>query len=206
MSVETEKMAVHAAAEAFVDRIVEKVETIDQATKSQSDLIEETLGNLDVVGNPEYQGVIRRTIFQGFVAGTNLAGREYSGNFPPPPNLGTNDNIYVHFKTPMKVNRDSHMFWFHFSGYAFGSGKLVDEIFVGYAYAPQNALINQVSVGQLSPYSYVDANRNVILRLTLSSIYYLTLRVDTMRVGDGPLFDNDCFEVQYSTAGSVTFP
>lgn len=205
MSLETEKAALLTAVTAMTDAVAQKSTAIKAEIAAHEQDLQATIDTRDIDGDVGYQGVVRRTIFQGFISGTDRLNANVSGDFPTPPNFGTNANIYVHFKTPMNINRDSHMFWFNILGYVYGSSKIADETIVGYCYAVTKSLTNKSAVGNLSPDSYVDSNGNVILRLLLPSIYYTTLRIDTMQVGDGPLFEHGALEVKYSTTATVTF-
>jgi len=205
MSLETEKAALVQAVDALTDAIVGKSNDFKEQLDGHEQALQEAVETRNIDGATEYQGAIRRAIFQGFTAGVEHAARYRSGDFPEPPALGSNDNVYVHFKTPLNVNRDSHMFWFHMTGYSFGSSKIIDETLVGYCYAVQQALISSNGFGNLSPTVYVDPNGNVVLRLLFPSIYYTTIHIDTMQVGDGPLFQHGDLEVQYSYSATVTF-
>ena len=190
MSVEN-RLALSQAIEQFSNAV--KTETDELAagivTQETNAVQQSELREID--GIPYNIGTMRKSIFQGFVANT-AGGTELTdpqGDFTVIPNLGTNGNVYLHLKIPLNINTTSEMFWFHMTGYAFGAAKMIDELIVGYCYVPSKAVINNSASGNFAPTVYVDASGNVVLRLLFSSIYYTTLKIDTMRVGNGRLFE-----------------
>ncbi|TQF71858.1 hypothetical protein [Pseudoalteromonas luteoviolacea] len=98
-------------------------------------------------------------------------------------NVGETTNI--HIKLPYKLDTHNCMFHVSVNGYAYGEGKAVDSTFVGYCYKNGNNLIHTQNLGTHEPDSYVGSDNHIYLRLTFSSTYYLTLSVDSIKVGNG---------------------
>lgn len=119
--------------------------------------------------------------------------------------LGTSDNIYMHFKLPVNINTHDQMFWFNIRGYSYGSATIVDETIVGYCYSPQRAVLNKAVFGNMSPGIYTDSTGNVIMRLKFPSVYVTTIRIDTMQVGIGGLFAVGSLKSKLSLTDKVEF-
>jgi hypothetical protein len=161
----------------------------------------------DIDGVMQNIGSIRKAVLQGFVANTTATAEltDPNGDFTVIPNLGTNANVYLHVKLPININTHAEMFWFHFTGYAFGASKIIDEQIVGYCYQPSKAIINVGVSGTMSPGVYADANGNVVLRILFSSVYYATVNVETMRVGNGRLFSKQELVPRFSLSSTMNF-
>jgi hypothetical protein len=57
----------------------------------------------------------------------------------------------------------------------------------------------------MTPACYVDTNGNIVMRILVPSIYYTTIRIDTMRVGNGRLFKLGDLKTKLSLAETVAF-
>jgi hypothetical protein len=159
----------------------------------------------DVEGDPAALGTIRRNLLQGFVPGTGgVQGVGGQGDFVS-TDLGTSTNIYMHFKIPLNINVNSEMFWFNIKGYSYGTAKIIEETLVGYCYQPTRTLQNVSTFGNMTPAVYVDTNGNVVMRILIPNIYYTTVRIDTMRVGNGRLFNLGDLKTKLSLAETVAF-
>ena len=191
----------------FSTAIQEKTDQLESGIATQELNATQLLELREVDGIPYNIGTARKAIFQGFVANTTGGGEEIpsQGDFGAIPNLGTNANVYLHLKVPVNINVDSEMLWFHLTGYAFGSAKMIDETIVGYSYAVSKALLNNNATGNFSPTLYTDASGNVVIRLLFPSIYYTTLKIDTMRVGNGRLFNKGDLVARLSLSANVNF-
>ena len=159
----------------------------------------------DVEGDPAALGTIRRNLFQGHVYGTGgIQGNTSQGDFSS-TDLGTTQNVYMHFKVPLNINTNSEMFWFNIKGYSYGTAKIIDETLVGYCYQPTRNLQNVSTFGNMAPAVYVDTNGNIVMRILVPNIYYTTVRIDTMRVGNGRLFNLGDLKSKLSLAETVIF-
>lgn len=159
----------------------------------------------DVEGDPNYPGAIRRTIFQGHVYGTGGVYEALAiGDFKS-ADLGASLNVYMHFQIPLNLNINSEMFWFNIKGYSYGTAKIIDETLVGYCYQANRTLLNVSAFGNMTPAVYVDANGNIVMRILVPNIYYTTVRIDTMRVGNGRLFNLGDLKTKVSLADTVVF-
>ncbi|TMO67473.1 hypothetical protein [Pseudoalteromonas aurantia] len=110
---------------------------------------------------------------------------------------------FVHIKLPLKADTNHEMFHLKVSGYAYGEAKLVDATLVGYCYKPRDNVININTAGSHSPHLYKGADGYIYGRLTFTSQYYLTLSIDTMRVGNGRLFKHGDIELIRSDAETL---
>ncbi len=162
----------------------------------------------DVIGLKNIHGSVRNAIFQGVVYETDekISQPFGSGGFTGKvPALNTRGQVYLHFKTPMNVNNDSNMYHFSIQGYSYGNATVINEIIVGYCFKDSKSIINKSSFGSLSPDSYADGSGNVILRVLIPNSYYTTIKIDTMYVGNGRLFDTGDLDVKLSLASTVEF-
>lgn len=191
----------------FSTAIQEKTDQLESGIATQELNATQLLELREVDGIPYNIGTVRKAIFQGFVGNTTGDGEETpsQGDFGIIPNLGTNANVYLHLKVPVNVNVNSEMLWFHLTGYAFGSAKMIDETIVGYSYAVNKALLNNNATGNFSPTLYTDVSGNVVIRLLFPSIYYTTLKIDTMSVGNGRLFNKGDLVARLSLSANVNF-
>lgn len=206
MSLETQIAALVEAANALTGSVNGKVGEIDQRMSAAESEFETWRSLKDVEGDPLALGTIRRNITQGHIYNTGVGGGgPLSAGDIPTTDLGTNDLVYVHLKTPLNVNINSEMFWFNIKGYSYGSAQIVDETIVGYCYSPTLVITNKSAFGNMTPDVYKDTAGNVVLRLLLPSSYYTTLRVDTMRVGNGRLFNLGDLVVKLSLSATVEF-
>lgn len=159
----------------------------------------------DVEGDPTAMGTIRRNVLQGFIQGTGgVVGTGAQGAFTA-TDLAQSSNVYVHFKIPLNINVNSEMFWFNIKGYSYGTAKIVEETLVGYCYQPTRTLQSVSTFGNMTPAVYVDTNGNIVMRILVPNIYYTTLRIDTMRVGNGRLFNVGDLVTKLSLAETVVF-
>lgn len=159
----------------------------------------------DVEGDPSAMGTIRRNVLQGFIQGTGgVVGTGAQGAFTA-TDLAQSSNVYVHFKIPLNINVNSEMFWFNIKGYSYGTAKIVEETLVGYCYQPTRTLQSVSTFGNMTPAVYVDTNGNIVMRILVPNIYYTTLRIDTMRVGNGRLFNVGDLTTKLSLAETVVF-
>jgi len=201
------RAALSVAMDRFSTAIQEKTDALETGVAAQETNAIQQSQLREIAGIPYNIGTVRRSIFQGFVSGTTGTAEETpsQGDFKVIPNLGTNANVYLHLKVPINVNVNSEMMWFHLTGYAFGAAKIIDETIVGYSYAPSKTILNNGASGNFSPTMYKDASGNVVLRLLFTSIYYTTLKIDTMRVGNGRLFEKGDLVARLSLNATENF-
>ena len=122
------------------------------------------------------------------------------------PSSGTD---IFHIKTPMKIDTHYHMFHFSAEGYFYGAGEIIDVTWVGYCY-PSDGTIRQMksNVSRAEPDrvlagQYVGSDNHVYLWLKSTSAYYTTFRINTIRVGSGPLFKEGDLEVIVSSQAQL---
>lgn len=161
-----------------------------------------------IEGDPTRPGCVRRGIFQGIIYATGGApGLGAAGDFPR-IDLGNTNNVYLHFKLPLKITTNNRMFHLRFRGYCYGSAKIIDETVVGYCKASAGRTEGIATKGNFSPTVYVDSNNNVIVRMFFSSIYYSTMSIDSMMVSTGAesaMFNRGDLVARMSLASTVTF-
>lgn len=205
MSLESTIAALVSAANSLTTVVNGKISAINTTMAGALAQFDEWRNLKDVEGTPGVAGTIRRNIFQGQVYGTGLPYSVGSGPGFENVDLGSSENVYVHFKLPLNVNVDAQMFWFNIKGYSYGSAKIIEETVVGYCYQPQLNLINTATFGNMSPAVYKASNGDVIMRLLIPSIYYTTFRIDTMKVGDGKLYNVGDIKTKLSLSDTVVF-
>lgn len=196
------------AAENMTATVTGKMGQIDQRMDAAEAEFDVWRSEKNVTGDIAVHGAMRMNIFQGFVHSTGAPygfGGDTGGFAGKIDDLGTSANVYLHFKTPMNVNTRSEMFWFNIRGYCYGAAKIIDEVLTGYCYGTTNSLIHKANSGSMSPDSYTDSAGNVILRILVPNTYYNTVSIDTMRVGNGRLFNAGDLEVKVSLADTVEF-
>ena len=206
MSLETQIAALVNAANTLTNAVNGKISSINTTMANALAQFNEWRNEKDVEGHPSLPGTIRRNILQGHIYSTGGTAEPVSslGAFES-TNLGTGDNVYVHFCLPLNINIDTEMFWFNIRGYSYGGAEIIDETLVGYSYSASRTLLNVSTFGNMSPAIYTDSKGNVIMRLLFPYMYYVTMRVDTMRVGNGRLFNVGEITTKLSLAATVEF-
>jgi hypothetical protein len=115
-------------------------------------------------------------------------------------------NIF-HIKLPYKVNRDHAMYHIKAFGYAYGAAYIIDVTWVGYCYKPNGNIISTKSYVAASTAitagQYVGSDSFVYLWLKLPTTYYSTLRIDSMRVGNGTLLKKGDLELIVSNSNQL---
>lgn len=205
MSLETTIANLVAAANNLTNAVNGKIASIN-TTMADALTKFDTWRNLkDVEGDPTALGTIRRNLFQGFIQGTGLPNAVgASGGFAA-TDLGQSSSVYAHFRIPLNINVNAEMFWFNIKGYSYGSAKIIEETIVGYCYQPSRTLQNVATFGNMAPAVYVDTNGNIVMRILIPNIYYTTIRIDTMRVGNGRLFNLGDITTKLSLSETVVF-
>lgn len=211
MSMETTITALVAAANNLTAAVNGKIGSINSTMANALAQFDDWRNLKDVEGDPAAVGTIRRNILQGHIyttGGVDGNGVKITplsiGDFVS-TELGSMGNVYVHFKVPLNINVNSEMFWFNIQGYSYGTARIIDETLVGYCYQPNRSLHSVSTFGNMTPAAYVDTNGNIVLRILIPSIYYTTIRIDTMRVGNGRLFNVGDLKTQLSLSETVVF-
>lgn len=110
---------------------------------------------------------------------------------------------YVHIKTPFRPAIDQNMYHFKVSGFAFDQAKDIDLTFVGYSTASAiSSQSNRDPQAIYSPAQYVGSDGYIYLRFKPANIYYVTLTVDSIYVGNGRIVKPG--EVTISTSANTT--
>lgn len=208
MSLESAIAGLVAACNILTTSVNGKIGAINATMASALEQFNEWRNQKDLEGTVNGYGTIRRNILQGFIDSTM---KDEHGNLYPAygdlkgVDLGSNLNVYLHILTPLNINVNTEMFWFNIKGYNYGGASIVEETIVGYSYAPIRQLQNKACFGNFTPDVYTDISGNVVLRLKFPTIYYTTLRIDTMKVGNGRLFNvGDLYPV-FSLSEKVNF-
>lgn len=205
MSLETTIAALVTAANNLTTAVNGKIASINATLATALAQFNEWRNLKDVEGDPDAAGTIRRNLFQGFVQGTSdNVGVGAWGGFQK-TDLASSLNVYMHFRLPLNVNVNTEMFWFNIKGYSYGAAKIIEETFVGYCYQPLRTLQSSSTFGNMTPEIYVDTNGNIVMRILVPNVYYTTIRIDTMRVGNGRLFNLGDITTKLSLAETVVF-
>jgi len=119
--------------------------------------------------------------FEGNTEGNDRGNKRLIGTFfTPRPDKRT----FLHLKTQIKRGIPK-MFHFHLTGYEFGLGKVIDTTFVGYMYY-NNLIRTNAYPHKRRPHIYVTSDGYIAMRLSVHA-YYITCRLEGMRVGNGDM-------------------
>ncbi|MDE1465800.1 phage tail protein [Spartinivicinus poritis] len=160
-------------------------------------------------GIPGAIGTIRHEVFNGIVVqcmphnddNGPLAGGDFTTT-----DLGQDHDVTLHFVLPLNINQNSEMFFFHVRGYSFGTAIVLNEYIAGYCFAGGKILRDTHVQGNAKPAIYNDKNGVVIFSLTFSkSIYYTTVVIDSMRVGNGRQFEHGELKGIISLEKKITY-
>lgn len=121
--------------------------------------------------------------------------------------MDSGNNTYLHIKTSLSPAANDSVFSFSVSGYAYAEAKIVDCKFVGYCNKTSGSILSTEVIGTHLPPSlpslYLSSDGFVTMRLFFLDIYYLTLVLDSMKVGNGRLFDSSDIEIIKSTEEAI---
>ncbi|WP_025821939.1 hypothetical protein [Shewanella marina] len=112
-------------------------------------------------------------------------------------------SCYLHFKLPLKADEDHEMIHLRVRGYAYGEAKIVDATLVGYCYKPSDNVINVETQGSHQPALYKGSDQMIYARLFFPNNYFLTVTIDTTRVGNGRLFKRGDIEIIKSSSSTL---
>jgi len=117
---------------------------------------------------------------------------------------------YIHIKTPF-LKSQNRMYCIRAQGYAYNGppsrgGSFVDLIWTGYLYS--TSIIhtsNHDPSGNLNPTQYISANSpyNLYLRFGPLDPYYLTITINSIRVGNGTVLYPGDITITASTTASL---
>ncbi|QEE50663.1 hypothetical protein FUA48_14070 [Flavobacterium alkalisoli] len=97
-------------------------------------------------------------------------------------------NIF-HLKLPHRVDQHNAMFHFKAEGYAYNAADIIDIVWVGYCYKNQGTLTYKktdvsrstvITAGQ-----YIGSDNHIYLWFKAANTYYVTFKVDSIKVGNG---------------------
>ncbi|QTL34090.1 hypothetical protein [Pseudoalteromonas viridis] len=177
MALEHDIASLVEASEALTSTVDNKIQSIDSTVSSKMAEVNSALDDLRTIGGG---GVGTRAI--GVANIYTQAG-------------GKNN---VHLKLPLKLTEHNEMFHITVTGYGYGEGKLVSATFTGYCFKDSDILTNMECTGTHNPMIYRGRDNHVYCRLSFETTYFLTLSVDTMRVGNGRLIKHGDIEVIFS--------
>ncbi len=141
----------------------------------------------------------------GTVIGTGPGARTINvASFFTPTNSSTH---YIHIRTPFKPAIHSNMYYFKVTGHEYGSARDIEITYTGYSYIPSPTAIysphSRDPSGALAPAQYIGSDGNIYLRFKPASIYYLTISVDSMYVGNGRIVYPGEVTISASTAATL---
>ena len=104
---------------------------------------------------------------------------------------------YFHLKLPYRADTDNKMFYLKATGYSYGSSDIIDVTWVGYCYTSSSTLAARlrntktsiVSSTAITAGQYIGSDEHIYLWFKTPSTYFTTIRVDSMRVGNGTLLE-----------------
>ncbi|ESP95483.1 MULTISPECIES: hypothetical protein [Pseudoalteromonas] len=155
-------------------RVAQKESELDSTVAHHVGRIDAALDNLGIIGNG---GVGTRAI--------GVANYFTPGNGP----------ATIHFKLPLNVKQHNEMFHIRVIGHAYHQAEAVDATFVGYSFPDVQGVYLPQATGTHLPTIYVGTDDHIYCRLTFTKCHFLTLSVDTMRVGNGRLLKHGDIEI-----------
>lgn len=106
---------------------------------------------------------------------------------------------YIHLKLPYSIDVDNKMFYIKASGYAYSQAEIIDIVWVGYCNKSTSSLrkpntdvsrSTTITAGQ-----YIGSNNHIYLWFKPFNTYYMTFKLDSIRVGNGTLLKDNEIEV-----------
>ncbi|KZN65732.1 hypothetical protein N473_11950 [Pseudoalteromonas luteoviolacea CPMOR-1] len=155
-------------------RVTQKESELDETISGQISKVDAALDNLAIIGNGE-----RGTRAIG------VANYFTSGNGP----------AKIHFRLPLNVLQHNEMFHIKVIGHAYHQAEAVDATFVGYSFPNVEGVYLPQATGTHLPTIYVGSDNHIYCRLSFEKCHFLTLSVDTMRVGNGRLIKHGDIEI-----------
>lgn len=123
--------------------------------------------------------------FAGFVSKNNsslVLAEDFSGSTVSTDNPTL---TRIHFRLPT-VYTSPAMYRLHFVGYSLGSSQVIDTTVAGYAYTDRvMQSLSKAGTHVDSIYQYIGSDGHVYIRFDLPNLYYTTIRIDSMGVGNG---------------------
>jgi hypothetical protein len=120
---------------------------------------------------------------------------------------GPENDDYIHIRLPFNPTLSSDMFHIRVTGHAYRAPvKAVDITFLGYAYRANARIQNEEILnlnGGHEPFIYQGRDDHVYLRIRPGDNYYLTLRVDSMYVGNGRVVEPGEVTIQMSPEATL---
>ncbi len=158
---------------------------------------------MDIIGDEsvDVHGRSRR-IFQGWTyhyGGGNYRGG--TGHLAPDKVIYNAGASRMHFRLPIKTG-EYKMYHLHFKGHCYGANKVLDVQAVGYQYGARFHSHSEISPNMTAT-AYLSKDSYVYVRIDIPSTYYLTLVIDAMQVGNGPLFNVGDIVAVIDTADQV---
>ncbi|MBU2714249.1 phage tail protein [Zooshikella sp. WH53] len=200
--------AIVLASRQYVDR---SILAHEQKADPHPQYVQKDIYNVEkkFTGTPGEIGSVSRCVLQGIIYQTttfeDTSPPRSDGDFPT-IDLKTEKNVYCHFVTPFNLNQHNHMFLFNVRGYSYGSTKEIYEAIVGYCYAIDKKLLSSNTRGNCSPALYVDKYGNIIFSLFFASIYYTTIVIDSLLVGNGRTIYRGEMKAVLSLQDKIDYP
>ncbi len=106
---------------------------------------------------------------------------------------------YIHIKLPYKIDVHRRMYYVKASGYGYDNTEIIDIIWVGYCRQTSNEITHDKTVVNYSTSviagQYAGSDNHVYLWFKPSSTFYLTFKLDFMKVGNGTLLEDGDIEI-----------
>jgi hypothetical protein len=171
--------------------------------------VRDTLTNYEnqkfIIGPEASIGTVFRNVYQLMIYSIDATNKRVGGDPVDVSGISTQANVYVHLKLPGNINLNTWMHHVRVRGYSYGSAKIIDCTYVGYSYSPSNSFLNKEAMGTVTVDQYADTNGNIVLCFLLSSAYYSSFEVDTMRCGVNVGIKRGMIQCKLSTSNRVTF-
>lgn len=109
-----------------------------------------------------------------------------------------------HIKLPYRTDTNNAMFYLHATGYNFQSNEIIDITWVGYCYKDGKKLHSSntkiLNSTRITAGVYEGSNKHIYVWFKVPNARSTTLRIDTMKVGNGTFLKEGDLELTVSTS------
>lgn len=141
-------------------------------------------------------------VYRAFIVGTGGAQGTGSTGDIVVTDIGTTNNVYLHFKLPLKNTDDKVPFSVRMNGYNYGSSRAMSMVWSG---GMKGAVLSKKVSGSFDGDIYLDSNGNVVLSMFVTSIYYATFQLESMTHVEGKRIVRGQIEAKVTTTATTSF-
>jgi len=140
-------------------------------------------------------------VFEGFIVEFNSMEGDFAS--APVSDDSVRTDAYIHFRLPWTPT-EAKMYRLHFKGHSFqAANKIIDFTVAGDS--SLGSLYNPEVVGTHAPNvdQYTGSDGHVYVRVGLGDVYYLTLAIDSMGVGNGEAMQHGSIKASINPAATI---